>query len=240
MPGMEGEMEGHTGSAVVFVLVILLWLYASYRLWVVWEYKLNFEQVMTILMTVTMLFIMLFQAGPKGWDYLVHWTQQKTRWGNNNNNNNNNIDRKQTIFKTNNKNIHHVDHLPRVNGHVVNRDITKDEVDRDTTKDEVYPDVIMEEEELTDCDSVIDIELFDYNKFIASVLNTNTHTEERRKQNSSSNTTNTNIITTTSNTISNTTSSITSTSRINSSRSQVPVILSQNQECQDIVQITEV
>ena len=49
IPGMEEEMEGHTGSAVVFVLVVLLWLYASYRLWVVWEYKLNFEQVLLII-----------------------------------------------------------------------------------------------------------------------------------------------------------------------------------------------
>ena len=41
----EGELAGHTGGAVVFMLVLLLWLYAAYRLWIVWAYKLNFEQV---------------------------------------------------------------------------------------------------------------------------------------------------------------------------------------------------
>ena len=43
----EGELAGHTGGAVVFMLVLLLWLYAAYRLWIVWAYKLNFEQVST-------------------------------------------------------------------------------------------------------------------------------------------------------------------------------------------------
>ena len=37
--------QGYTGSVVVAVLIILLWLYSVYKLWLVWINKLNFDGV---------------------------------------------------------------------------------------------------------------------------------------------------------------------------------------------------
>ena len=34
-----------TGTGFVFFLVFLLWIFAAYRLWIVWSSKLNFEKV---------------------------------------------------------------------------------------------------------------------------------------------------------------------------------------------------
>ena len=37
--------EGDTGSVVVYILILILWLFAAYRFWLVWAYKLNFDEV---------------------------------------------------------------------------------------------------------------------------------------------------------------------------------------------------
>ena len=38
-------IEGYNGSGVVIFLVILLWMFAAYRFWIVWTTTLNFEEV---------------------------------------------------------------------------------------------------------------------------------------------------------------------------------------------------
>ena len=37
--------EGNTGSAIVYILILILWLFAAYRFWLVWAYKLNYDEV---------------------------------------------------------------------------------------------------------------------------------------------------------------------------------------------------
>ena len=34
-----------TGTFVVVILIVLLWIYSMYRMWIVWAYTLNFDQV---------------------------------------------------------------------------------------------------------------------------------------------------------------------------------------------------
>ena len=39
------NLEGDTGSAIVYILILILWLFAAYRFWLVWAYKLNYDEV---------------------------------------------------------------------------------------------------------------------------------------------------------------------------------------------------
>ena len=42
------NLEGDTGSAIVYILILILWLFAAYRFWLVWAYKLNYDEVINI------------------------------------------------------------------------------------------------------------------------------------------------------------------------------------------------
>ena len=53
--------EGSTGSVVVALLIILLWLYSVYRLWLVWVNKLNFDGVTNITLFISISVTKKFQ-----------------------------------------------------------------------------------------------------------------------------------------------------------------------------------
>ena len=52
--------EGYTGSSIVVILILLLWIFSLYRLWVVWVETLNFD------------------GGPSvvGWDFFSGWVSR--------------------------------------------------------------------------------------------------------------------------------------------------------------------
>ena len=65
LPNTNIVHNGYTGSSIVVLLIILLWLYSLYRLWIVCVNTLNFDGVPSI-------------PTVKGWDF-VSWMSNNVR-----------------------------------------------------------------------------------------------------------------------------------------------------------------